>query len=102
MTILPKKGFCIIFFISLAMERDRTSVIHFFLRGKSPGEIMKALEIPQKRRKFVYRTIKRYQDTGSVVDKPRSGRPVTATSKRMRGDESDMAKSPTISEKNGL
>ena len=49
------------------MERDRTSIIHFFLRGKSPGEIMKALEIPQKRRKFVYRTIKRYKDTGSVV-----------------------------------
>ena len=33
----------IFFFISLAMERDRTS-INFFLRGKSPGEIMKALE----------------------------------------------------------
>ena len=74
----------IFFFISLTMERDRTSIIHFFLRGKSPGEIMKALEIPQKRRKFVYRTIKRYQDTGSVVDKPRSGRPVTATSKRIK------------------
>ena len=44
---------------------------------------MKALEIPQKRRKFVYRTIKRYQDTGSVVNKPRSG-PVTATSKRIK------------------
>ena len=39
---------------------------------------MKALDISQQRRKFVYQ-IKRYKDTGSIVDKPRSGRPVTAT-----------------------
>ena len=45
---------------------------------------MKALDIPQKRRKFVYRTIKRYKDTGRIVDKPRSGRPVTATTNKLR------------------
>ena len=44
---------------------------------------MKALDISQQRRKFVYQ-IKRYKDTGSIVDKPRSGRPVTATTNKLR------------------
>ena len=45
---------------------------------------MKVLDIPQKRRKFVFRTIKRYKDTVSIVDKPHSGRPVTATTNKLR------------------
>ena len=31
--------------------------------------------------KFVYRTIKRYNDTGSVSDKPRSSRPAVTTTR---------------------
>lgn len=45
---------------------------------------MKILNFPKSRRRFVYRTIKRYQETGSAFDKPRSGRPVTVTTTRMK------------------
>ena len=40
--------------------------------------------MPKTRRKFVYRTIKRFQDTNSVKDKPRSGRPVSVTTTKMK------------------
>ena len=66
------------------MEKERTAIIELFVHNNSQSEIMKLLNIPRSRRKFVYRTIKRYQDTGSILDKPRSGRPVTVTTKKMK------------------
>lgn len=46
--------------------------------------ILKILEMPMKRRNFVYRTINRYKETCSLSDKPRSGRPVSGTTKKMK------------------
>ena len=41
---------------------------------KSPPEILKMLNIAKGRRAFIYRTIKRYNETGDTNDKPRYGR----------------------------
>ena len=42
------------------------------------------MDFPKTRRKFIYRTIKRYRDIGNTTDRPRSGRPVSATNIRNR------------------
>ena len=66
------------------METERLTIIELYRKGKDQSEILKILNIPKTRRKFVYRTINRYKDTGSVSDKPRSGRPASVTTTRMR------------------
>ena len=45
---------------------------------------MKLLKIPQTRRNFVIRTIKRFNETGGVMDRARTGRPVSITTVKMR------------------
>ena len=66
------------------MEKNRVAIVNLYLRGKSQSEILNILNLPKTSRKLVYRTIKRYKDTGSTSDKQRSGRPtfVTTTQKR--------------------
>ena len=66
------------------MEGERSTIVQLFKQGKKPGAILKILNMPKTRRKFVYRTIKRFQDTNSVKDKPRSGRPVSVTKTKMK------------------
>ena len=56
------------------MEGERSTIVESFKQGN----------MPKTRRKFVYRTIKRFQDTNSVKDKPRRGRPVSVTMTKMR------------------
>ena len=53
---------------------------------------MKQPKIPQTRRKFIYRTIKRNNGTGSVKDRVRSGRPVSVTTVRMKNPRRSMRK----------
>ena len=65
------------------MDEQWTAIIELFLRNNNQSEIMKLFNFPKSRRKFVYLTIKRYHDTGSVLDKPRPGRLVTVTTKKM-------------------
>lgn len=48
--------------------------------GKQIFSILKSLNISQK---FVYRTIQRFNETGDVLDRPRTGRPRTARSKQI-------------------
>ena len=66
------------------MEEDRAAIIKFYLQGKSPSEILKCMDFPKTRRKFINRTIKRYRDIGNTTDRVRSGRPVSATNIRNR------------------
>ena len=66
------------------MDRERAAIIELFRSGKTAADILKALNFPMKRRNFVYRTISRFRETGSLSDKPRSGRPVTVTTRQMR------------------
>ena len=66
------------------MEGERLTIVELFKQVKKPGAILKILNMPKTSGKFVYRTIKRFQDTNSVKDKPRSGRPVTVTTTKMK------------------
>ena len=44
------------------MEQERTAIIEIIRNGKNFGKILKLLNSPKMRRKFIYRTIKRYKD----------------------------------------
>ena len=66
------------------MERQRSAIIELFVNGKRQCDIMKLLNIPKERRKFVYNTILRYRETGGVKDRCRSGLPITVTTSRMK------------------
>ncbi|KAI6648091.1 hypothetical protein LOD99_11900 [Oopsacas minuta] len=61
------------------MERERSAIVELFTKGHPSREILKILKLPLNRRKFVYRTIRRYKDTGKVEDRARSGRPCSVT-----------------------
>lgn len=50
-------------------------MIELFKKGKSGGEIAKLLRIA---RSTVFNIIKRYKESGTAADRPRSGRPATA------------------------
>ena len=66
------------------MERERAAIIELFSNGKCTGEILKLLHIPNSRRKVVYRIIQRYNKTGDIRDMPRSGRPKSVTTPRLK------------------
>lgn len=59
------------------LKEDRVAVIALHRCGHSPHMIFKLLGNLKISRRFVYRTIKRYTEQGSVDDKKRSGRPRT-------------------------
>lgn len=62
------------------MDSKRSSVIGLFLAGKSPSAILRELHHLDVNRSFVYRTIKRYNETGSIKVRHRGGHQRTATS----------------------
>ena len=66
------------------MERERSAIIELFVKGNNPGEILKLLKMPKQGRKLIYRTIQRYKKTGGVKDMPRSGRPKSVTTPRLK------------------
>ena len=66
------------------MESQRCAVVELHRVGKSASEILKEFKLPKSRRSFVYRTIQRYNETGSVNDRNRSGRPRTATTPEVK------------------
>ena len=66
------------------MEKERAAIVELFLKGKTQSDIMKLLKIPETRRKLIFRTIKLFNETGSLLDRPRSGRPVSVSTVRMR------------------
>lgn len=66
------------------MENQRSAVVELHRAGKSVAEILAALKYPKLRRNFVWRTIKRFTETGDVKDRARSGRPRTATTQQVK------------------
>ena len=65
------------------MEFKRNSVIALYLAGKSKPVIIRELQHIGVKKSFVYRTIKRYNDTGSIEKRGGCGRKKTATSSEM-------------------
>ena len=65
------------------MDHKRAGIIELFENGQTSGEILKLLNLPKSQRKFVYRTIRRFNETGGIGDKPRSGRPCTVTTPKL-------------------
>ena len=66
------------------MESQRCAVVELHRIGKPASEILKALKLSKSRRSFVYRTIQRHNETGSVNDRNRSGCPRTATTPEVK------------------
>lgn len=60
------------------MEAKQNAVIALHLDKKTPIQIVRSLKHLKVNERFVYRVIKRYKETGSVDDRPRSGRPKSA------------------------
>ena len=57
-----------------AMKEYRDVVVKLFARGERPGDIFRRLKSFGVKWNFVYTTIRRYPETGSVKDRARSGR----------------------------
>ena len=62
----------------------RSKIIALFETGSSKKEIFQKLKDENVSLKLIYRTIKRYDDTGSIIDRPRSGRPRSARSPALK------------------
>jgi transposase len=60
----------------------RIAIIGLFKSGKSALQIFALLGPHKMSERFVYRTIKRYSDTGDVVDIVKSGRPRSVRTKK--------------------
>ena len=50
----------------------RTAIVELFKAGNSREDISKSLKV---NRILVWRTLKRYEETGDIHNKPRQGRP---------------------------
>ena len=71
---------------------DRNSIINLHKKGLKNTEIAKALRI---NRLTVWRTLKRFGERGDATDRPRSGRPRTArTKKRIKAVAEKMRRCP--------
>ena len=66
------------------MDRERAAIIELFSKGKRPGEILKMLQICKTRKEIVYRNIQRYNKTVDINDMPRSGRPKSVRTLRLK------------------
>ena len=69
---------------SRPMAAIRSKIIELFMAGKSQREILSDLKDELVNRQLVYRTIKRYKDTGSVLDRPRSGLPTSVSTPQLK------------------
>lgn len=65
------------------MDFKRNSVVALYLAGKSQPAIVRELEHLKVNKVFVYRTITRYNDTGSIAKRHGGGHQKTATSREM-------------------
>jgi inhibitor of nuclear factor kappa-B kinase subunit alpha len=63
----------------MSAKEKRGAVVALHNEGLSPSEISKRLEMDLS---TVCKQIKRYKQLGTLEDRPRSGRPVTATTKK--------------------
>ena len=77
------------------MESDRLIIQKYFQRGFSGGQIFQHVRQLGVTRSCVYRTIRRLRDTGSIQDRPRSGRPRTCrTEERIKRVREKIRRNP--------
>lgn len=82
------------------LSENRTAVIALHKAGKTASDIVKQLRGVGVSRLFVYRTIKRYNDTGDVVDRARSGRPrVVRTKETIKAVRERIRRNPVRKQK---
>ena len=62
----------------------RSTIISLFKAGNPNGEIFRILKNEKVGRRLIHRTIQRYKYTGSVKDRPRSGRPRTVRTRNLK------------------
>ena len=55
----------------------RNTIIELHKSGHDNGKIRTLIGTDKVSKKLVWSTVKRFQETGQAVDRPRSGRPVT-------------------------
>ena len=80
------------------MDEKRSAVVGLFRAGKTASEIFRLLKNGGVKRAFVYRTIKRYKETGSTKDRPGRGRPASAlTPAAVRKVRRQLLKTPRLS-----
>ena len=60
------------------MKEYRDVVVNLFARGERPGDIFRRLKSHGVKRNFIYYTISRYRETGSIKDRMKSGWPRSA------------------------
>jgi len=85
--------------MSTLLEK-RTAVIALYNAGTSTKDIVKQLQGGGVTRLFVYRTIKRYQDTGKVNDRVRSDRPrVVRTKEKIKAVRERIRRNPVRKQK---
>lgn len=74
---------------------DRIVIKKHYERGMTIKEIVKLVRPIGIKQRFVYRTVKRLQETGSIKDRKRSGRPRTArTKERIRRVQMKIQRNP--------
>ena len=64
-----------------SQKSKRPAILELHNLGKSVKEITRALSVTKW---SVYRTLKRFNETGKTVDKPRSGRPRSVRTKQLK------------------
>ena len=73
----------------------RAKINSYYLSGCKQTEILNKLKVDKVNIMLVYRTIKRYNDSKGIADRPRSGRPSTTRSIRLRkAVRSQVARNP--------
>lgn len=66
------------------MERQRAAIIELFENGNIPSAIMNILNIAKGKAIVCISHYNRYEETGGVQDRARSGRPTSITNTSMR------------------
>ena len=67
--------FCEVSEIEWGIYENRVAVIALHKVGTSPSDIFQTLKKLKISKMFIYRTIQRFVETGSIDDRPRAGRP---------------------------
>lgn len=83
-----------------AKEKERELIVSLHKKGNSTRDIADILDISKSKSAF---WVKRYNETGSLENKPRSGRPTSLTKKKL-GSIAGLIKSQVLEsdKKNGI
>lgn len=80
------------------MDYIKEAIVQLHKAGKSVPQIVSSLKPSKVSRHLVRRVVIRYRETGSTSDRPRSGRPPTASSKQnLRKIQAEIKKNPRVS-----